>query len=354
MRDFTVDECKRRNKIIETITERFSKWGYSEVSTPIVEYYKTFNHKTQDLKEEEMYKFFDSRGRILVLRPDMTVPVARLVNTKLKDMKLPLKLFYNAEVFRVHESFEGKRNEYLDCGIELIGASGEKTDLEVLVTALEVLKALDTKKEFKLEIGNVNILKSALKDMNLSIDNQNKVIELINKKSLTSLREYLDDIEIRKEYKEFLNKFPWLFGGYEMIKKAKGLAFNEDMKKNIEYLENLYLNLQKLGYEKYLSVDISMVPRVNYYSGIIFKGYVKEIGSTVIRGGRYDNLLESFGKSIPAIGFSVDVNLLIDSCDYEEKVNSEKIILSKDNYLEELRKAINKTRTGEKIEIIYK
>ena len=354
MRDFTVDECKRRNKIIETITERFSKWGYSEVSTPIVEYYKTFNHKTQDLKEEEMYKFFDSRGRILVLRPDMTVPVARLVNTKLKDMKLPLKLFYNAEVFRVHESFEGKRTEYLDCGIELIGASGEKTDLEVLVTALEVLKALDTKKEFKLEIGNVNILKSALKDMNLSIDNQNKVIELINKKSLTSLREYLDDIEIRKEYKEFLNKFPWLFGGYEMIKKAKGLAFNEDMKKNIEYLENLYLNLQKLGYEKYLSVDISMVPRVNYYSGIIFKGYVKEIGSTVIRGGRYDNLLESFGKSIPAIGFSVDVNLLIDSCDYEEKVNSEKIILSKDNYLEELRKAINKTRNGEKIEIIYK
>ena len=354
MRDFTVDECKRRNKIIETITERFSKWGYSEVSTPIVEYYKTFNHKTQDLKEEEMYKFFDSRGRILVLMPDMTVPVARLVNTKLKDMKLPLKLFYNAEVFRVHESFEGKRNEYLDCGIELIGASGEKTDLEVLVTALEVLKALDTKKEFKLEIGNVNILKSALKDMNLSIDNQNKVIELINKKSLTSLREYLDDIEIRKEYKEFLNKFPWLFGGYEMIKKAKGLAFNEDMKKNIEYLENLYLNLQKLGYEKYLSVDISMVPRVNYYSGIIFKGYVKEIGSTVIRGGRYDNLLESFGKSIPAIGFSVDVNLLIDSCDYEEKVNSEKIILSKDNYLEELRKAINKTRNGEKIEIIYK
>ena len=354
MRDFTVDECKRRNKIIETITERFSKWGYSEVSTPIVEYYKTFNHKTQDLKEEEMYKFFDSRGRILVLRPDMTVPVARLVNTKLKDMKLPLKLFYNAEVFRVHESFEGKRNEYLDCGIELIGASGEKTDLEVLVTALEVLKALDTKKEFKLEIGNVNILKSALKDMNLSIDNQNKVIELINKKSLTSLREYLDDIEIRKEYKEFLNKFPWIFGCYEIIKKAKGLAFNEDMKKNIEYLENLYLNLQKLGYEKYLSVDISMVPRVNYYSGIIFKGYVKEIGSTVIRGGRYDNLLESFGKSIPAIGFSVDVNLLIDSCDYEEKVNSEKIILSKDNYLEELRKAINKTRNGEKIEIIYK
>ena len=99
---------------------------------------------------------------------------------------------------------------------------------------------------------------------------------------------------------------------------------------------------------------MSMVPRVNYYSGIIFKGYVSGIGSTVLRGGRYNRLLENFGRKTSAIGFSVDVNLLIDSCDYEEKVNSEKIILSKDNYLEELRKAINKTRNGEKIEIIYK
>ena len=88
--------------------------------------------------------------------------------------------------------------------------------------------------------------------------------------------------------------------------------------------------------------------------GIIVKGYVKEIGSTVIRGGRYDNLLDNFGKSIPAIGFSVDVNLLIDSCDYEEKVKGEKVILNEDNYLEELKKVINKTRNGEKVEIIYK
>ena len=92
-----------------------------------------------------MYKFFDNNGRILVLRPDMTVPIARMVNTKLKDMNLPLKLFYASNVFRVHESLEGKRNEYLDCGIELIG-DDEKYDLEVLVTALEVLKSLNTRK----------------------------------------------------------------------------------------------------------------------------------------------------------------------------------------------------------------
>mgnify|MGYP002324370965 CR=1 FL=1 len=340
MRDFTIDECKRRNNIISTIKNCFENWGYNEISTPTVEYYETFNHKIQSLKEEEMYKFFDNRGRILTLRPDMTVPVARLVNSKLKDMELPLKLFYSANVFRVHDIFEGKRNEYLDCGIELIGAYGREIDLEVLVTALEVLKALDTKKEFKLEIGNVNILKSALNNMNLYNYQKDKLIELINKKSLTSLKNYLNCLDIKNEYKYFLNDFPWLFGGYEMINKAKKIAFNKEMKENIKCLEQLYLDLSKLGYEKYISVDMSMVPRVNYYSGIIFKGYVNEIGSTVLRGGRYDNLLDEFSKSMPAIGFSVDTNLLLDSCDYKEKSNVEKIHLNKEDYLNVLKEAV--------------
>lgn len=353
-RDFTIDECRKREKIINAITNCFRKWGYSEISTPTIEYYDTFNHKTQSLKEEEMYKFFDNRGRILVLRPDMTVPVARLANTKLKDMKLPLKLFYNANVFRVHESLGGKRNEYLDCGIELIGADGEKVDLEVLVTALEVLKALDTKKDFKLEVGNVNILKSALEDMNLSKKDKENIIELINKKSLINLKEYLEKLDIKNEYKKFLTKIPWLFGGYEMITKAKEVAFNEKIENNIAYLEKIYLNLKNLGYEKYISVDMSMVPRVNYYSGIIFKGYVNGIGSTVLRGGRYDNLLESFGKNISAIGFSIDVNLLISACDYKENAVNEKIVLQRDNYLEALKLAIIKTREEKNVEIIYR
>lgn len=332
----------------------FEKWGYGEISTPTVEYYETFNHKTQSLKEEEMYKFFDSNGRILVLRPDMTVPVARMINTKLRDMNLPLKLFYNANVFRVHESLEGKRNEYLDCGIELIGGDGEVIDLEVLITALEVLKSLKTKESFKLEIGNVNILKSAINAMNLSENHKENIIELINKKSLINLKDYLENIKIKDDYKKFLTTLPWIFGGYEMIKKAKELAFNDDVKENILYLEKIFLNLRELGYEKYISLDMSMVPRVNYYSGIIFKGYVNGIGSTVLRGGRYNDLLENFGRKISAIGFSVDVNLLINYCTYNETINRKNIILDKNNYLNSLKRAIEETEKNEYLEIIYK
>lgn len=301
-----------------------------------------------------MYKFFDMNGKILVLRPDMTVPVARMINTKLKDMTLPLKLFYTANVFRVHESLEGKTNEHLDCGVELIGGDGEIIDLEILVTALEVLKALNTRENFKLEIGDVNILTSAIDEMNLNEEDKENIISLINRKSLINLKDYLNNLNIKDEYKEFLTTLPWLFGGYEMIEKAKRLAFCNKVKENILYLESIFLNLRELGYEKYISVDMSMVPRVNYYSGIIFKGYVLGIGSTVLKGGRYNSLLENFGRKTSAIGFSVDVNLLIDSCDYDKKIDKSSILLEKDNYLTKLKESIEKTRNGKYLEIVYK
>ena len=226
--------------------------------------------------------------------------------------------------------------------------------MEILVTALEVLKSLNTKENFKLEIGDVNILRSAIDEMNLREEDKENIITLINKKSLINLRDYLENLKIRDEYKEFLTTLPWLFGGYDMIEKAKKLAFNNIVKENILYLEKIFLNLRELGYEKYISVDMSMVPRVNYYSGIIFKGYVSGIGSTVLRGGRYNRLLENFGRKTSAIGFSVDVNLLIDSCEYNKDIDRRPIVLNKSNYLLKLKELIEKTRDGEYLEVIYK
>lgn len=350
-RDFTTDECNRRKKVIEVISSVFSKWGYREIATPTIEYYETFNHKTQSLKEEEMYKFFDDRGKILVLRPDMTVPVARMINTKLKDVELPIKLFYTANVFRVHKSFGGNKNEYLDCGIELVGGNSNIFDLEVLVTALESLKSIGTAK-FKIEVGNVNILKAVLDELDLVADQKEELTELINKKSLTNLREFVDNLNISEEHKAFFNKLPWMFGGYEMIEKVKEFNFNKEMMESVEYLEKLYLDLKELGYENYITVDISMVPRVNYYSGIIFKGYINGIGSTVLRGGRYDKLSENFGQDMEAIGFSIDVNSLINHIEYKEEI-TEKRIIKRSMGIEGLKEAIEETRKGGGIKFIY-
>ena len=176
-RDYTIEECFKRNKIIEKIKNIFSLWGYREVSTPTIEYFDNFNSKTKTLKEEEMYKFFDNRGHILVLRPDMTVPVARMVATKLKDLDTPLKLSYCSSIFRVHESFLGGRNEYLDCGVELIGVKDRLGDLEIITTAIETLKNV-TNKSFKLDIGYVNILKTAMNEMGITENQQEYIADL--------------------------------------------------------------------------------------------------------------------------------------------------------------------------------
>lgn len=354
-RDLILDECIVKRAIERDIDDIFYKWGYKEIITPTVEFYETFNHDSQTLKEEDMYKFFDNRGRILVLRPDMTIPIARVVETKFKDESLPIKLRYNSNVFRVHASLGGKRNEYTDCGVELIGLEDKKSDLEVLVLALEALEKLGLS-DFKLEIGNIGFFEGVFKTLNISKESKEIIAQYIEDKNLKNLEDYLDEIDIKDEYKEFFNKLPWLFGDRSILEEAKVLAFNEELKANLEYLENLYSELDILGYGNKVTFDLGMVPRLNYYTGIIFRGYGEGVGNTVLRGGRYDNLITIGEEYIPAIGFSLDINSVIENVKTSEKINtidkSCKIYYSSKYRIEAIRKSEKLRQEGKIVELI--
>ncbi|ETI88692.1 ATP phosphoribosyltransferase regulatory subunit [Clostridium butyricum] len=354
-RDLILDECIVKRAIERDIDDIFYKWGYKEIITPTVEFYETFNHDSQTLKEEDMYKFFDNRGRILVLRPDMTIPIARVVETKFKDESLPIKLRYNSNVFRVHASLGGKRNEYTDCGVELIGLEDKKSDLEVLVLALEALEKLGLS-DFKLEIGNIGFFEGVFKTLNISKESKEIIAQYIEDKNLKNLEDYLDEIDIKDEYKEFFNKLPWLFGDRSILEEAKVLAFNEELKANLEYLENLYSELDILGYGNKVTFDLGMVPRLNYYTGIIFRGYGEGVGNTVLRGGRYDNLITIGEEYIPAIGFSLDINSVIENVKISEKINtidkSCKIYYSSKYRIEAIRKSEKLRQEGKIVELI--
>lgn len=354
-RDLILDECIVKRAIERDIDDIFYKWGYKEIITPTVEFYETFNHDSQTLKEEDMYKFFDNRGRILVLRPDMTIPIARVVETKFKDESLPIKLRYNSNVFRVHASLGGKRNEYTDCGVELIGLEDKKSDLEVLVLALEALEKLGLS-DFKLEIGNIGFFEGVFETLNISKESKEIIAQYIEDKNLKNLEDYLDEIDIKDEYKEFFNKLPWLFGDRSILEEAKVLAFNEELKANLEYLENLYSELDILGYGNKVTFDLGMVPRLNYYTGIIFRGYGEGVGNTVLRGGRYDNVITIGEEYIPAIGFSLDINSVIENVKISEKINtidkSCKIYYSSKYRIEAIRKSEQLRQEGKIVELI--
>lgn len=351
-RDLVLGDCASKKKLQRDLEEIFNKWGYSEIVTPTIEFYQTFYSGFQNLKEEDVYKFFDGKGRILVLRPDMTIPIARVVATKFKDAEKPIRLRYCSDVFRVHESLGGKKNEYTDCGIELIGLTSEESDLEILVTALEALKVLgDT--EFKLEIGNIKFFNSIIKDIDLDEDEKNELATLIDRKSLKELEEFLNKYNIEESCKEFLKQLPWLFGDREILDKAKGFAINEEIRSSINYLETLADSLEALGYKDKISFDLGMVPRLDYYSGIIFKGYADGAGATVLSGGRYDNLMSTFGKDMPAIGFSINLDTVAGVVEQNnlKEIETYKVYYDKKDEINVLKKAMVLRNEGKIVEL---
>lgn len=346
-RDLIGDECSVREELIKKVKSVFTKWGYDEVITPAVEYYNTFHYKTQSLKEEEMYKFFDSKGRILVLRPDMTVPIARVVATKLKDHKTPIRLRYESNVYRVNESLGGKRNEYTDCGVELIGLDSNSSDLEILITALEVLKVANVE-EYKLEIGDINFFNSAINTLGVKEEEKIRLAELIEKKSLKALEDFLEQLDIEEDKKQFFKRLPWLFGGKSILEECKSLTFNEGMNASLKYLEDLYNKLERLGFGDFITLDLGMVPRLDYYTGIIFRGYVQGAGNTVLSGGRYDNLIKVFGRDEKAIGFSINIDCLIQLVKHESVSHENKFVITfnKDNETLAMTKALEIIENG--------
>lgn len=325
MRDLVFKECDIRRKIKNSLEDTFKSFGYDEIITPSIEYYKTFSRDSDNLKEEVVYKFFDENGRILILRPDMTIPIARVVGTKMKEVDAPIRLTYTSNIFRVNKTFGGKRNEYIDCGVELIGCKDECGDLEIIVTALEALKSIAIKK-FKIEIGNINFFNNAFDAIGINKEDKEKLANLIEEKSLIELISYLDYLKLDKKYKEFFIRLPWLFGDESALNEGINLAFNDEIKNSLLYIKSLYEKLKILGYTEYVTFDLGMVPRVNYYTGIIFKGYIEGASSSILNGGRYDNLIKAFGRDIEAVGFSINIDAICENIGETNKENNEIVI----------------------------
>lgn len=350
-RDLLYEDCKVINKLTSEINELFNSWSYKEVITPSLEFYDTFTTYREGINEEEMYKFFDNKGRILALKADCTIPIARVVSSKLKDSNLPLRLRYLSRVFRVNESYTGKKNEYIDCGIEFIGGEEFYSDLEVLIIGIESIKRSKID-NFKIEIGHIGIIQRLCFLSGLGEYDKEYLIKLIENKKLVELVEYLEELKIKEEYKEIFKKIPWYFGGEEILQKGKNLTEDKVINEHIDYLEKIYKTLCYMGYEKYLSFDLGMAPKIKYYSGLMFRGYVEGVGSYILYGGRYDNLIKAYGSDLKAVGLAIRVNELIEIIDKNQfltKEEFEKIFYNDENFNEKIILANKKILNGNKV-----
>lgn len=308
--DLLADESYRKRKIENAMIEVFRHGGFSEIITPTLEFFDSFSGQRDIIPEEDMIKFVDEQGRILVLRPDLTVPCARLAATKLKE-RLPLKLCYCQNVFR------SKKDRYLDlkeitqAGCESIGDGSSAADAEMIATAIEALIAAGLN-EFTVELGQVKYFKGLMNETSLPFAEKDALRHLVDKKDFLGLEKKVAALGIGGDLKSALTELPALYGGIEILTRLKDYRFGGKAREAIDNLSDVVERLQKAGYGRYLAIDLGMVSALSYYTGIIFQGFVSGFGTPILSGGRYDHLVEKFGPATPATGFSVNINFLLD------------------------------------------
>lgn len=308
--DILPEDCAVKKEIENTIWSVFSSIGYKEVETPTFEYYDCYLGMGGQISQENMFKFFDDKGRILALRPDFTTSIARMTATKLSSAEKPLRYLYTGNVYRVEQTEGIRQREFTQSGIELIGSYSPSADAEVISATMEAILAVGIE-EFSMEIGQIAFFNGLVKQAGLDNNSIEKLRERIDSKDSVGIKAITDKLNIDESIKNLMIDLPYLFGGEEVFEKAYVDGLNEDSKNALDNLKRIYELLCLYGFEKYVSIDLGMLESIDYYTGSIFKCYTHGVGFPICAGGRYDKLMGRFGDDTGAVGVAIGINRLI-------------------------------------------
>ncbi len=317
VRDIMAVECDKKRYLERKIDKLFRSYGYQSIQTPSLEFFDVFAKEVGSIPSREMYKFFDREGNTLVLRPDFTPSIARAVTMHFGQEELPLRLSYNGSVFQNSTSYQGRLKESTQMGVELINDGSVEADAEIIALAVQTMLRSGIT-EFQINVGEVNYFQSLAEEALLDEDTAAELKQLLDIKNLFGAQELIEKQNLRKDLTKAISEIPGLFGGVEVLDRAAALTDNERAGEAVIRLKKIYEILKYYGCEKYVTFDLSMVSRYSYYTGIIFQGFTYGTGDAVITGGRYDNLLEKFGKKAEAIGFVTQVDSLLNAIERQK------------------------------------
>lgn len=353
VRDIYGDEMKRKSAVEEIIGNVISLYGYKSISTPTFEFFDVFSKEIGTTTSKELYKFFDKEGNTLVLRPDFTPSMARCAAKYYMDEDVPIRFTYKGNTFTNTSNLQGKLKEVTQMGAEFIGDGSVLADAEMIAMVISLLKESGLK-DFQISIGQVEYFKGLCANAGLSEDDELSLRDLISGKNIFAAETFIDEARIDDSSKKSLKKMADLFGGIDILEDAMKFANNERSKASINRLYELYDVLKKYQVEKYVSFDLGMLSKYNYYTGVIFKAYTYGVGDVIIKGGRYDSLLSRFGKNAPAIGFVVVIDDLMEalkSQKIEVSVSDEpkEITYNKSNYDSKIKEAMKLRSEGKAV-----
>jgi ATP phosphoribosyltransferase regulatory subunit len=309
VRDWLPHELRRKREAEALLRGVFEKWSYVEVQTPSFERFDVLESALGRALAEKAFLFNDRQGTQLTLRPETTTPIARLASTRMKDAPLPLRLCYVQPAYRYEEPQEGRMREFTQAGVELIDAQSLDADAESLFTAFEALDTLGLT-DAKCDINHAAIVEGVIASLALAQDVARRLKPLISQRNVAALRELLAD-PIDANARETILRLVLTRGQEDVLAFARSVCHAPEGLMGIERLASLLARARERGLGDRIAIDLSLLRDFDYYTGLIFEGFLNDIGFSVAGGGRYDALLPRFGFNVGAVGWSVSVERLL-------------------------------------------
>lgn len=308
----TRDEFGRRAEakqhIIEVIQKHFTQRGFSKISTPLLEKQAVF--EPYQLGNYQMYRLLDQEGDTIVLRPDMTLPIARFLSAT--SIPLPKKFCYVGDIFRISRRLSGSYNELTQAGIELVGYKSIKAELECLMLMNQLSNQL-LSKPVEIELGYADFATAILRNLNIDETTQTQIATALYDKKIPVYEKLIEQFKDSKQY-EFLLIWPRLFGDPDDIfSKLKEFELSNEIQFKVEKLKEIVDWIKETLPKQPISIDLSGRAPQKYYTGLTFRGFSKDGAGYLFSGGRYDRLLAGFqDQTEPAVGMGIDIDLLTD------------------------------------------
>lgn len=330
-----------RNKISNEI----KKWGYQFMETPTLEYYETIGEESA-IADQKLFKLLDKQGHSLVLRPDMTTPIARVAASKLLHKRIPLRLAYSANVYRAQQREGGRPAEFEQMGIECIGNKSISADAEIIALLTDVLKAAGLQ-DFKIAIGHIGFIQELFISILGNEERASVLRKFLYEKNYVGYCEHVKSLTLSSIDKQRLIDLTTLRGGEEALTKALNLLEGEEGRESLSALRELAAQLKEYGVEQSVSYDLTLVSHMSYYTGTLFEVYASKVGSPIGGGGRYDDLLDKFGWNASATGFAIRLDRLVQAIgELPQEKASELVLFSPERRKEALEFARIKRNEG--------
>jgi ATP phosphoribosyltransferase regulatory subunit len=307
-RDFLPDEMRELRAMTDRVREVFERAGYGEVYTPALEYERTFERANMQASRPA-YRMFDEEGHVLVLRSDMTVPIARLVATRYRDAEPPLRFCYFAHAYRGVRPQRGQSREFLQAGIELIGATSPHGTAEVLSVLCAALDAagLET---YRIGLGDASLYPTLLDGLQVEPARRERILTELVDGDFVGLEQEVKSLRVDPAAANLLLRAPQTRGGPEVLEDLEGPLHTAVTGMRAVHAPNV---------AKRIIFDLGLVRSLGYYTGAIFQVYDPAYGVPIGIGGRYDELLGQFGRPLPAVGFALNVERLHIALTSEER-----------------------------------